>query len=119
MLSWFVKRTHIKYTLWNCYELLDLFFNLALSNEVAQFKEEMSQISAADTHLNLGEAFENRYNEIPYKQLQHDYVNGGVNPRNIFLSLCFSSWTLVTAVFLPERARGEKKHLLLLLTQAS
>lgn len=38
-------------------------------------------ISVADTHLSLGEAFEKRCNEIPYKQLRHDCVNGGVNPR--------------------------------------
>lgn len=63
-------------------------------------------ISARDTHLNFGEEFGNRCNEIPYKQLRHVCVNTG----NTFLLLCFSSWILVIAVFLPEPAHVRENH---------
>lgn len=40
-----------------------------------------------------------------------DYVNGGIDPRNIFLPLCFSSLILVIAVFLPELAHVRNETL--------
>lgn len=69
-------------------------------------------ISAAGTHLNLGENFENWCTEIPHKLLRPytPNANRGDDPRNVFLPLYFSSWILTIAVFLPWTASCQKRN---------